>query len=154
MKEPIDHADRAERRSIEAHVSAGGVETNYERAGRGPTVLLLWGDTENPERLRGVVDTLATRLCVIRPDLVASVWRPNAATPPDRGCTADRWLRDFVEALGLRRPVVLVDRTTAAGLETFRLHDADLIGAWIELDERSLADLDDLTLTLAERGGS
>lgn len=153
MKEPVDQANQAERRSIEAHVSAGGVETPYERAGRGPAVLLLWGNTEDPERLRAVVDTLATRLCVIRPNLVAAVWRPNAAAPPDRRCTADRWLRELVEGLGLRRPAVLVDGTTAAGLEAFRVHDADLIGPWIEIDELSFADLDDLTLTLAERGG-
>jgi hypothetical protein len=70
-------------------VSAGGVETPYVRAGRGPTLVLVARDIDLPE-VQALVADFAQRFTVF-------------AASPDSTSAAElaQWLRPFLEGLGV-----------------------------------------------------
>ena len=78
-----------------ATVCAGGVDTEYVRAGRGDAVLLLAGDVDTLE-MQQRIDVLARHFLVI------------AASPPVNA-EFNSWLGGFLDGLGLMRASVLVD---------------------------------------------
>lgn len=143
--------DGAERRMVEARVRAGGVDTPYQRMGRGPTLLLLVDEAEPLDRTGNVVEVLARDFRVIRPRLVPSVWSSGrrsrqgaptgTPTPMAPGITPFQWLRGLIEGLGLERPGLVLGPSVARTLEPFPSRHPDEIGAWVVLDHRTLSDL-------------
>jgi hypothetical protein len=78
-----------------AVVSAGGVDTEYVRAGRGEPVVLLAADIESLEVQRTI--DVAARNCLI-----------IAASPPSH-TDFTAWLRGFLDGLGLTHARVVMD---------------------------------------------
>ena len=87
-----------------AVVHAGGRDTEYLRAGRGPAVVLVSADLESDDVLR-TVRVLATAFLVI----AAAPALANAAE-------LSHWLRGFLEGLGLTDPHVILHASVATNL--------------------------------------
>jgi hypothetical protein len=117
---------------VSARVSAGGVETPYERTGRGRAVVLVLDTRPDDSRAEALMARLGSQHRVFRPELVTPVWRVGGNAP-----VPERWLREFVEGLGLDRPIVVTDSGPASRLGPL-LQDRDRFRAWIEVPEGSL----------------
>ena len=87
-------------------LSAGGITTHYLRAGRGPCLVLLHGAGGSGLNWAPVMAALAAKCCVIAPDLAGYGESDKPAVVYDRPFFA-AWLRHFLDALGLERPILL-----------------------------------------------
>jgi len=115
--------------TVSARLCPGGVDTPYERAGRGPAVILLLELPLEDGRHRALVGRVASGSRVFLPDLVASVWGDSDTPPVD----PDRWLTEFVEGLGLDRPIVVAHPAPLARLRSLATAAGDRFGGWVEL---------------------
>ncbi len=107
---------------IDAVVQAGGWETRYVRAGRGPQVLILTMAGDGGWA-HGLLSALASRFRVYLPE------RPGLGSDIDiRSEDAAVWLRGVIDGLGLDRPVVVADAELQPMLESFTTTDAELVG--------------------------
>jgi len=105
---------------FELLVQVGQVETWYRRAGAGRPVLLLSRGDRDVRGARFL--RLAETYLVIEPRAV-----------PDRPGWYE-WVAGVVEGLGLRRPLLAVDRVDLDEAERFALDDPDRVGGVLLLE--------------------
>ncbi|MBX3250953.1 MAG: hypothetical protein KF901_27500 [Myxococcales bacterium] len=98
----------------------GVIETCYHRAGKGPSILLLFAD--------GIADPLGAQLF----ERLASRNRVIAPTPPP-GVEPTSWLRDLIEGLGLVRPAIVADEPLGLPSLAFSMQEPDRVGAIVVL---------------------
>ena len=115
--------------TVSACLCTRGVDTPYERTGRGPALLFLADSPVESSAARTLIVRLSARHRVFRPDLVPSVWGSTEAP----AVAPERWLLDLVEGLGLDRPIVVVESWAASRLRSLLAEDR--FGAWIEIPD-------------------
>jgi hypothetical protein len=104
-----------------AVVWAGGVRTEYLRAGSGAVVLLLVGDHDGPGATE-IIELLSSAFLVIAPSV-------------PRGVPFASWLSNVMDGLGIARACVVAERTFFAEAERFaagaegRVHRVALLEA-------------------------
>lgn len=123
-----------------AVVHAGGLETPYLRLGRGPSVLVLGMPPETPrEGLEPPVDASSaqtgvapatTRVSPADLSSLAESFRViiPLVPPPSGRRSAERWLEDLIDGLGLDRPVLLASAELAPLLLRVARRDRGRIG--------------------------
>ncbi|HVO83693.1 MAG TPA: alpha/beta hydrolase [Syntrophobacteria bacterium] len=90
----------------QGRLAAGGIGTHYLKAGRGPCLVLLHGAGGSSLNWSPVMAALAAKCCVIAPDMVGYGESDKPAVVYDRPFFA-AWLRHFLDALGLEKPILL-----------------------------------------------
>lgn len=88
-------------RLVECTLQTGSVETQYVRAGQGEPVILLTLDTFSALDTNPLFQRLCSDFRVFVPAIAESVCENT-----DR---FGKWLRDFVEGLGLNEPHIIVE---------------------------------------------
>ena len=90
-----------------AMVSAAGIDTTYVRAGRGEAIVIVAADVDDRDVQQMIVD-LAERFLVL------------AAAPRvvEEGRAFERWLRNFLDGLGLGAAHVLFHASVPTALVT------------------------------------
>lgn len=97
----------------------GAIETHYQRAGAGRTLVLL----VPPPRDLEVLAPLLARWRVIVPESTSVL-----ALPGSPGSTPfAAWLRGFLEGLGVQRVCVLAHASLAVALATVQAQQPDLV---------------------------
>ena len=100
-----------------AIVDSGTIETEYLRAGCGPTVLYLGGALAGAAQREALFAALAARFRVIAPQSTSLL---AMAGPDDGGGSAfSRWLVGMLDGLGVTRASLVVEAPLAAEAARF-----------------------------------
>lgn len=113
--------------AVRAFLHAGGVTTEYRRAGRGATAVLL----VEPEWTETLLSRLAAAFRVLVPEVPAP--RPTDTDPSGRLAFC-LWLRAFFDGLGVERASLVAGAAHGAGALAFALLEEDLVDRLVLLD--------------------
>jgi hypothetical protein len=113
-------------RVVQACVVVGSSDTRYRCAGRGEPVVLLMQDAAAGTAL---LAGLPRNLRGIAPD----------ATPLLPSVDFDRWLGEFLDALGVTRTTLVSDAAFAAAAHDFATHDPERVTGLLVIERDARA---------------
>jgi pimeloyl-ACP methyl ester carboxylesterase len=104
---------------VHACVVVGCTDTRYRSVGRGSPVVLLAAD---PATAAALLERLPRHLRAIAPEML-----PHGIVGADAADDFDRWLRNFLDALGVPRTSFITDVLFAAATLSFALLDPERV---------------------------
>jgi len=110
---------------VHACVVVGCTDTQYRSVGRGSPVVLLAAD---PATAAALLERLPRHLRAIAPETL-----PLGIVGADASDDFDRWLRNFLDALGVPRTSFITDTLFAAATLSFALLDPDRVNGVVFL---------------------
>jgi len=110
---------------VHACVVVGCTDTRYRSVGRGSPVVLLAAD---PATAAALLERLPRHLRAIAPETL-----PRGVVGDDATDDFDRWLRNFLDALGVPRTSFITDALFAAATLSFALLDPDRVNGVVFL---------------------